>query len=246
MSLFSRQKKEKPGKIPLCSAVIAAAGLSQRMNGEDKLFIEINGMPVLVHALAAFQNCGQINEIVIVTRSEHMELVCDICKHFGITKATKVVSGGPTRSSSVYNGVFAVSEKAEFVAIHDGARPCIDQDTITRTIEAAFKYNASAPGMPVPSTIKRVKDHIVVETVDREGLFEIQTPQIFKAEIIKAALTNALNKSIAATDDCEAVEHIGAAVYITEGSPNNIKITTSADIAIAEAILAQRSSAIEN
>ena len=237
MSLFSKRKNPRPKKIPQCSAVIAAAGSSRRMEGEDKLFVEIGGAPVLVHTLAAFQGCELINEIVVVTRSENMELVCDICRHYGITKAAKVVSGGPTRSSSVYNGLFAVSEKARFIAVHDGARPCIGRETIMRTIEAASRYNAAAPGVPVSSTIKRAKDRFVEETVDRDGLFEVQTPQVFKAELIKAAMTNALNKSVAVTDDCEAVELIGAAVHITEGSRSNIKITTSDDLAIAEAIL---------
>ena len=215
------------------------------MGGEDKLFLELNGKPVLVHSLAAFQDCDFVNEIVVVTRSENMELVCDICRHYGIIKATKVVAGGPTRSASVYNGVFNVSERADFIAIHDGARPCIDQDTIGRAIETAFSRNASAPATPATSTIKRVKDCVVQETVNREGLFEIQTPQVFKSELIKAALTNVLNKSLPVTDDCEAVEIIGAPVYISEGSIFNIKITTKEDLAIAEAILAQRSSAIE-
>ena len=246
MSLFSKQKKTRRKKIPPCSVVIAAAGFSERMRGEDKIFLEINGAPVLVHALAAFQGCELVNEIVIIVRGEHVELVCDICKHYGITKASKVVAGGPARSSSVYNGVFAVSDKAEFIAIHDGARPCVDQKTIKRAIEAAYKHNASAPAVPITYTIKRAKESIVEETVNREGLFEIQTPQVFKSELIKAALTNVMNKSIAVTDDCEAVEIIGAPVHITEGSHNNIKLTTNEDIVVAEAILAQRGCTIEN
>ena len=237
MSLFLKRKKAMPKKIPPCSAVIAAAGSSQRMNGEDKLFIEINGTPVIVYSLTAFQNCDYINEIIVVTRSEHMELVSDICKHYGITKAAKVVSGGPARLVSVYNGVFAVSKKAGLIAIHDGARPCIEQDVIKRAVLAASKYQASAPAVPVKSTIKCVKDNFVVKTVDREGLFEVQTPQVFKAELIKAALTNARNKSIDVTDDCMAAELIGAPVFMAEGSPHNIKLTTGEDLVIAEAIL---------
>ena len=219
--------------------VIAAAGSSERMAGEDKLFVELQGKPVLVHSLAAFQENNYIFEIIVVSRAEHMELICDICKHYGITKAAKVVAGGATRSASVYNGLFSVSEKAKLIAIHDGARPCIDQGTICRAIESAAVNNASAPGVPVTSTVKRVRGSVVEETVDREGLFEIQTPQVFKAELIKAALTNVMNKSIPVTDDCEAVELIGAPVFISEGSVFNIKITTREDVAIAEEILYQ-------
>ena len=239
MSFFSKRKKVKKEKTPSCSAVIAAAGSSQRMNGEDKLFVEINDIPVIVHTLAAFQSCECINEIVIVCRSELMELVCDICRHYNITKAAKVVTGGPTRSSSVYNGVFAVSDTAGLIAIHDGARPCVEQDLIKRTIDSASKFHAAAPAVPVRSTIKRVKDNYVMETVDRDDLFEIQTPQVFTAELIKAALTNAINNSFDVTDDCKAVELIGAPVYITEGSHSNIKITTKEDVTIAKAILTQ-------
>ena len=239
MSLFSRHKKVKPDKIPPCSAIIAAAGLSERMNGEDKLFIELRGKPVIAHALTAFQNCKYINEIIVVSRGEHMELVSDICKFYSITKATKVVAGGHTRLASVYNGVFTVSEKAGLIAIHDGARPCIEQGVIESAIRAALRYHAVAPAVPVSSTIKRAKDGFVKETVDRDGLFEIQTPQVFTAELIKAALTNVVNKSIMVTDDCETVELIGAPVYLVEGSFFNIKLTTSEDIAVAEAILLQ-------
>ena len=235
MAFFSKRKRVRGAKIPFCSVVIAAAGASKRMGGEDKLFFEINGAPVLAHTLSKFQDCGYIEEIIVVTREDCFERVGDICKQFD--KASKIIVGGQSRLASVINGVYEVSKKAKLIAIHDGARPCIDIGIIERTIEAAARHNAAAPAVPVSSTLKRVKRNIVMDTVDRDDLYEIQTPQVFNADLIKAALTNANRKSIDVTDDCKAVEMIGATVHITEGSRRNIKLTTKEDIVLAEATL---------
>jgi len=239
MTLFSKKTKKTSEKSPVCSAVIAAAGSSARMKGEDKLFIEIDGMPVLAHTLKAFQSCELIDEIVVVVRDDQIERVGKLCQSFGIEKATKIMRGGGVRSESVLFGLLAVSKKAKLVAIHDGARPCVDADIIARTIKAAAVSHAAAPAIRVSSTIKRVKDNIVIETVDRENLFEIQTPQVFEANLIKAALTNAVNKKIDVTDDCMALELVGARVHLTMGSRANIKITTSEDITIAGVFLGE-------
>ena len=237
MAFTSWLRKIRTQSIPPCSAVIAAAGYSQRMGGSDKLYAEIHGMPVLAHTLLAFQACDYIKEIIVVVRDECIDLAIGICEKYGIGKVSKLIIGGPSRLSSVMNGVFAVSDKSELIAIHDGARPCIEQVVIERAIKAAAKHHAAAPAVPVSSTLKKAKGGIVVETVDRDDLFEIQTPQTFKASLIKAALTSASKESIEVTDDCRAVELIGAHVHITEGSRGNIKITTSQDLTIAEAIL---------
>ena len=242
MAFISTINKMRSGKIPSCSAVIAAAGSSLRMGGEDKLFISINGAPVLAHALSAFQKCRYIDEIIIVTNEKNIGRTGDICKKFGISKASKIIIGGETRLVSVMNGVFAVSGKAKLIVIHDGARPCTEQTVIERTIETAAKYHAAAPAAAISSTVKKAENNIVVETIDREGLFEIQTPQVFAAALIKAALTKAFKKSIEVTDDCMAVELLGATVHITEGARSNIKLTTNEDVMIARAILAQKES----
>ena len=234
ISLIGKVGNKKP---PFCSVVIAAAGESQRMGGVDKLFAEIHGIPVLVHTLLAFQGCAEIAEIVIVVRQEHLERVGRLCEDHRITKVAKIIAGGHTRLASVTNGVFAVSKKAKLIAIHDGARPCVSQEIIKCALLEAAKLHASAPAVPVDSTIKRVRGKTVVETIDRGDVFEIQTPQVFNSDLIKAALTNAANKSIKITDDCMAVEALGVNVSITQGSRQNIKLTTSEDIILAEAIL---------
>ena len=210
------------------------------MNGADKLFKDICEKPVLAHSLTAFQICDLVNEIIIVTREDCISLVSDICEKYDITKASKIIVGGEKRLHSVTNGVYTISEKAEIVAIHDGARPCVSQDIIKNTIISAKRNNAAAPAVPVISTIKRVHNSYITETIDRQELYEIQTPQVFDADLIKAALANANEKKIDATDDCSIVELLGATVYITDGSRNNIKLTTSEDMIIAEAIINSR------
>jgi len=240
MSFVSSLARKLKGKPPFCTAVIAAAGSSGRMCGEDKLFVEIAGKPALAHTLCAFQSTGLVDEIIVVARAEKFEHVGELCRQHGIEKATKVMAGGPTRLESVMSGVLAASKKARIIAIHDGARPCVDSGVIERAISSASQHHAVAPAVPVSSTLKRAENGNVLETVDRDGLFEIQTPQVFTAEVIKAALTNAINKAADVTDDCMAAELIGAKVRITEGSRSNIKLTTSEDIAIAEAILMKR------
>ena len=237
MSFVSKLIEKNKSKPLFCSAVIAAAGSSRRMEGPDKIFLELCGTPVLVHTLKAFQNNCLINEIVVVACDTEFKRISEYCELYELNKVTRIITGGKTRLESVMNGVLSVSRKAEIIAIHDGARPCIEDNVIVSTVSAATKYHAVAPSIPVSSTLKRAKDSIVSETIDRDDLYEIQTPQVFQAEIIKAALTKALDKSIEITDDCMAVELIGVPVYITKGSRCNIKLTTSEDIILVEAIL---------
>ena len=230
---------KRSGRRMFCSAVIAAAGSSERMSGDDKLFLEICGVPVLAHTLTAFQKCDMINEIIVVVREGSVQRVTELCKQYGIDKAGTVMIGGQIRSESVLRGLLAVSDKAQLIAIHDGARPCVTGDIISKAVAAAAKNHAAAPAVNINSTVKRVKVGVVVETVDRVDLAEIQTPQVFAAELIKAALTDVVNKSIDVTDDCMAIELLGVPVYVTEGSSQNIKITTVEDVRVAEAILKQ-------
>jgi len=234
---FKIKRGRKASARLSCSAVIAAAGSSDRMAGEDKIFLSICGVPVLAHSLKAFQNSDCIDEIIIVVQEDKIAEAGEICEKYSISKATRIMLGGPTRLESVLNGVLAVSGKKQLIAIHDGARPCVGDEIITGAVHSAAKYHAAAPGIPVSSTLKAASGGIIEKTICRDNLFEIQTPQVFAADLIKAALTNALDKKIDVTDDCMAAEAIGVPVHITEGSRYNIKLTTSEDIVIAEAIL---------
>jgi len=238
MSFLSiMQNRYKSKKPPACTAVIAAAGISKRCRGEDKLFYHINGKPVLAHTIDAFQNCELINDIIIVAREERYECIGELCLQYGFNKVSKIIKGGLTRPESIINGIYAASGKARLIAVHDGARPCIEPEIIVRTIIKASKYHAAAPAVAITSTTKKAEDGVILETVDRNTLYEIQTPQIFRTEIIKGALTNVMRKEIDITDDCMAVELLGVPVHITEGSRRNIKITEAEDLLIAEALL---------
>jgi len=234
LNVFGKIGSKKP---PVCSAVIVAAGLSQRCKGEDKLFSLLDNKPLLAFTIEAFEKSDFISEIIIVTRENKLEKISKLCKQNGYDKVAQILIGGETRTQSVINGVFAVSKKAKLIAIHDGARPCIETSLIDSTINAAAKFAAAAPAVKVSPTIKRIEGGVIVETVDRENLYEIQTPQIFREELIKAALTNVTKKSISVTDDCQAVEILGASVHIIEGSHSNIKVTNPIDLCFAETIL---------
>ena len=216
------------------------------MGGRDKLFIEIGGIPVIIHTIMSFSRCDYIDEIIVVVRGDSLEKVVALCKEYNILKVTKVMVGGDTRLESVINGVLAVSWKSELIAIHDGARPCVDNRIIEKTVLKATKRHAAAAGVSVNSTLKRVKSNVILETIDRQNMIEIQTPQTFNADLIKAALKKAKKDNPSITDDCMAAELLGVPVYVTEGSRNNIKITTNEDIVIASAILGNGKLKMEN
>ena len=156
---------------------------------------------------------------------------------------TKVVVGGMTRAESSLAGVLAASNRATLIGIHDAARPLVTDAIITDTVCAAQKSRAAAPGIPVRDTVKVTSDGIITGTPARSTLSAIQTPQVFQADLIKAALTNAMRKHLAITDDCSAVEQLRVKPVVTQGSEENIKITTPIDIELAELILRRRGKA---
>ena len=209
--------------------------------GVNKTFTELAGEPVILHTLRAFEVSPVIHEIVAVCRAEDMERLAELAQSGGITKLTHVVVGGASRPLSVYNGLAAVSKKATHIAIHDGARPLVTQKIIAEAVAKAGKVHAAAPAVAVKATVKEAQHGVVVTTPARERLYEAQTPQVFDADLIRAALVSAIRNKLALTDDCAAVEALGAAVYLTEGCYENIKLTTPEDLIIAEAILERRS-----
>lgn len=231
--LFKKSSKEQS---VFCTAVVAAAGSSTRMEGQNKLYIDIGGKPVLAHTLQVLNKSRDISEIIVVTREQDMNKVAQLCMEYCITKISKVIAGGDTRLESVYRGVMQAAPESKLIAIQDGARPFITEHIISETVKAAIKNNAAVPAIPITSTIKEAKKGVVEKTIDRRNLYEVQTPQIFATELIKGALTNALDKSLYITDDCMAVEALGCPVILTKGARDNIKITTAEDVVFAEAI----------
>ena len=225
---------------PFCSAILAAGGSSSRMGGENKLFASVGGMPVLARSVLALAGSPLVDEIVIAVREEDLLAAVDLCKAYGLEKPLKIVVGGATRLESVMAALLECSDQAQLVAVHDGARPLVTREIIDRTIEKAQEAYAAAPAVPVKDTIKVAENGIVLETPDRSKLFSVQTPQVFDRSLLSAALQAAKDAGTTVTDDCSAVERLGKEVYLTEGSYENIKITTPEDLALAEAILERR------
>ena len=233
----ARQVKNKLAH-PSCAAVIVAAGASTRMGGVDKVLAELGGLPVLSRTLRVFDDHDMIDTIIVVAREDQMQKISRVCSPYH--KVRIVVPGGASRQESVMNGLRAVPEGTELAAVHDGARPLVTPEVITKTILKAAKFGAAAPAIAVKDTIKVSKNGGVDETPDRKTLFAVQTPQVFDLSLLLGALQNAKQKKLALTDDCSAVEALGMTVMLTEGSEENIKITTPLDLDIAALILKRR------
>ena len=225
-----------------CTVVVVAAGNSMRM-GRDKLLLPLCGVPILARTLMALNGCQAVDEIIVVTREERLEEIGAMRGDYGLTKLTKIVRGGATRTESALAGVSEADKRAKIICIHDGVRPFVTNEIVEDVVHYAVLYHAAAPALPVKDTIKRAKDGAVLETPDRAELFAVQTPQAFQADIIKAALTAAVTGGKTYTDDCAAVEAIGVRAYLSRGNEENIKITTPPDLYLAEAIQRNRSGA---
>ncbi len=222
------------------SVLVVAAGNSSRM-GENvnKQFLCIKDKPIFAYTLAVFENLPEVSEMIVVTRSEDIPAVKALAERYGISKVKAVVSGGATRQESVFLGLQFVHE--EYVLIHDGARPFVTEEEINAVLEALLSYNAALPGVPVKDTIKRVNaEEEAVETLQREALMAVQTPQGFRTRMIFDAHKKVRKEGIAVTDDASVAEYMGIPVKIVKGSYQNIKITTPDDIVLAQAILSER------
>lgn len=232
--------------LPYCAAVILAAGGSVRM-GSDKILARLGELPVLARTLRPFQESECIQEIVVVTTAEKLMEVTELCREYNIGKVSKVVTGGKTRAESALTGVSEVSSRAELIAVHDGARPLVTEDLIRRTVEAAVKKHAAVPAIRSTDTLKTADENgAICGTVDRESTWRIQTPQVFKADLIKGALTKAMNQGLPLTDDSSAMDLLGVTTYIVEGDEENIKLTRPLDLLLAAAILRDRRERDEN
>lgn len=242
MKLFSKLfgKKENKADHPFCSVIVAAAGSSRRMEGQNKLMLPLDGIPVLARTLLALDGSRLIDEIVVAVREEDLLPTGDLCRLYGVTKPVKIVRGGESRLDSVLAAAMECREDAVFLAVHDGARPLADPELIDRVVALAHRTNAAAPAVPVKDTIKVVRDGQVESTPDRALLRAVQTPQVFDAQLLRAALQSAQTLGAEITDDCSAVERLGKEVYLTEGSYENIKITTPEDMLLACELLRRR------
>lgn len=241
MSVIDIIKKGIQNKKPYCSAVIVAAGNSQRM-GKDKILMNLKDKPVIAYTLEAFQKSEYIDEIVVVTKLDNLAIIADICNAYGIAKTSQVICGGKTRAESSLAGILSVSDEATHIAVHDGARPFVTDKLIERCMLAAENSSAVTPAVSAIDTVRILnKKGAVTSTPDRNLVALVQTPQVFEVDVIKNALTKAVEKKLPITDDCSAVEAMGGKVGVVSGDPDNIKLTTSRDIYIAERIIEERS-----
>ena len=241
MSFWNRVRKLQDDCRPLCTAIVPAAGSSARMGGENKLLMHIAGVPVLTRTLQAIDKTELVTEIIVATREDTMEEVAELVKNAKLRKKVKIVCGGATRTESVLAAAVEADPKSRLLAVHDGARPLVLPEEFDHVIRFACNTYAAAPAVPVTDTVKVADETgLITATPDRSTLFAVQTPQVFQADLLKAALQAALQDGATLTDDCAAVERLGKQVYLTTGNRENIKITTPVDIAIAEAILQRR------
>ena len=231
------------GKDPLphTAAIIVSAGNSTRMKSSiSKQFMCVAGVPVLARTLLAFEACPAIHEIVVVARAEELEAVWQLGEEYGITKLAQVCAGGSTRAHSVRRGFRKISAACRFVAIHDGARCLITPEEIEKICRAAYRHRAATAAYPSTDTVKRVNRRgFIKETLDRKAIYLVQTPQVFHADLYRAAMAQ-IPADEDLTDDNQLMERIGYPVKPVDIGKNNIKITHPADIARAEWVVAAR------
>lgn len=225
------------------AAIILAAGNSTRMGGKiNKQLEPLCGIPVLAHTLMSYQRCKLIREIVVVTRPQDFDAVYKIAEEYGIDKMTHIVAGGSTRQESAKKGMRKLSDEVRYVAIADGARCLTTPAQIAKVCLRAYRYKAASAAHQVTDTVKRTTTlGMTRETVDRNNLWQAQTPQIFHTSLYTAALYQAEKDGFSVTDDNSLIEHLGYQVRMVECGLQNIKITTAEDLPQAEAILEYRS-----
>ena len=226
------------------SAIVVAAGSGERFGGnENKIFARVGDQPVFLMALQLFVNREDVCQtILVVSPSDIDQMKSKFGPNIGFM-GVKLVEGGKERHDSVAKGLAALSDDAKLVCIHDAVRVCVAADWIDQVYHAAVKHGAAIPACPVTSTLKRVSpDGVITDTVPRDGLFMAQTPQIFRRDIIEQAYAAwaegkiNLPDGIPLTDDAQLVSAAGHPVYVLDGDPRNIKITTKGDLTLASVI----------
>ncbi|MFC5713767.1 2-C-methyl-D-erythritol 4-phosphate cytidylyltransferase [Thalassorhabdus alkalitolerans] len=221
--------------------VVPAAGQGKRMKAEkNKQFITLDDDPVIVHTLAIFEKDHWCKEIIIVVNEKEIEEMKALLDSYHFTKILPLVPGGKERQDSVYKGLKALDNQGGITLVHDGARPFVSIERVHDLVEKTASTGASVLGVKVKDTVKRGAEMIVKDTVPRENLWAIQTPQGFHHELVVRAYEDALEKNHQGTDDSSLVEFTGQEVHIVEGEYDNIKLTTPEDLIIAKAILEKR------
>ena len=210
------------------------------MGRGDKMFLDIAGLPLLGHTWRRFDLLSEADEIVLVTRDDARPVLEDLAKRINAQKPWQLVAGGVERQDSVWNGVNATTAKSEIIAIQDGARPCTPLAAIQLALVTAREMGAAVLARRLADTLKRGDgEGQIVGTVDRENLWAVQTPQVFRREIILAALVKVRDEGLSITDDTAACEALGQSVKLVECDQPNPKATTPADLPYIESLLAE-------
>jgi 2-C-methyl-D-erythritol 4-phosphate cytidylyltransferase len=221
----------------MVSAIIVAAGSSQRM-GFDKLLSLIGDKPVVAHSIDRFEQCDEIDEVILVVRSdrrEEFQRVVDVC---GFTKVNRLVDGGVERHLSVWNGIAQLSKVCEIVAIHDAARPLVSSELISRIVTLARECGAVSLAAPVVETVKRADaERNVIGSVDRSGLWATQTPQVFRIDWLLDAYKRIVDSGRSVTDEVSALQEAGYPVRLLQNTEWNVKITFPRDLKLAEKMI---------
>jgi 2-C-methyl-D-erythritol 4-phosphate cytidylyltransferase len=225
--------------IPV-SAIVVAAGKGLRLDaGVRKQYLQIAGRSILSHTLAKIDACPEVGSIYLAVPAADLDYCTDrILPEVPLRCPVTLVAGGEERQNSVFNALEALEDLNGLVAVHDGVRPLVDPEMISRCVRAAARFGACIPGIPADDTIKKADfENWVTETVDRSGLWLVQTPQVFRTDLLHRAHRQALLNGCRGTDDAALVERIGHRVMIVAGSKTNVKITTASDLEIAKALL---------
>lgn len=232
----------KPHPKNFTSAVICAAGSSTRMGGDTtKQFLVLDGIPVVLRTLMAYEAAECIHEIIVVAREDEIPMYDGIKEAYGITKLTKIVPGGETRQDSARMGSDEVDKRTKYIAVADAARCLITSEEINRVCHGAYLWGAASAGIPATDTVKVVdKSVFIEETPERERVWLAQTPQVFQINLYRAAAYACRDEGFKATDDNQMAEHIRVPVKMIACSRENIKITQPEDLVLARAILAAR------
>ena len=221
--------------------VLPAAGSGKRMGaGQNKLFLLLANKPILIHTLEVFEQDESCTGIWLAVKPEEREYILQLLKEYRITKVKGLPDGGEERQHSVHSCIKAMNQ-VEIVLVHDAARPFITQEIITSLVKCAMEQGAAIAGVKAKDTMKKVRDGVIIETVDRENLWMIQTPQAFRFDILAEAEDVAEKVGFLGTDEAMLVERLGYPVHIVEASYENLKVTTKEDLVLGEAILKKRS-----